>query len=158
MSPFNTTTMAIRAGSELFEAGSYGWVYVTRGGEGDLRLPASLLVAASTIIAVTDTFLVTMRLLGRASSPRVELALLPVRLIFWIVKACVEDPIIINTTHSQSAVVLQKGVEVLGNKTNRPELAAWGSAILAVVEIGIRVINVKNLYDWYKEPSSDLVF
>lgn len=147
MSPFITTAMSLRAGTELLEAGCYALLFRKTNHEKlRIKVAGPTLVAGATIVAIADIFLVAMRLLGRTPNPRVELSLLPIRLLmFWATRSLIFDNAITRTALSQNAIVLQKGAQAIGNSMGQPETGAFISAVLTVGELGLRTFNLIDL-------------
>ena len=143
MSSFTTTIMTLRAGTELAEAACYG-LLVAKPGNGKaqkMTWPLVSLVTLPTFVAIADTFLATMRVLGKSVNPRIELGLLPVRVIMCVVGLRNEKPIMLSGL-SQGAACFANRVEAFKDKISHHESI---KGVLSIVEIAIRTWNIIDL-------------
>lgn len=142
-----TVVMGLRAGSEIYET----TCFVKEGlrklkQKQDMQPSIRGLIAISATCAVADTIFLGLRLSGRSVSSRIELALLPVRLMTWGYRLKFEDPIASFIVCSQTAVTLQKVAAGLSFLTGFPRTASTLHYGLMAVEFAARGFNANEIY------------
>lgn len=146
MSQFTTTMLAFRAGTELLEMGCFD-ALILNNHRNKNKLSAAAILLLPNLIAITDTFLAAMRILGKPVNPRIELALIPIRLILCGLSTCIKAQITRNAGIIHGLVSLQYGLNFANSKTHflDPRTSFELNSTLSVAEVGMRTLNVINL-------------